>query len=148
MCPALIGRQWWVIKSPIAQIIVCGVCVPFSYWSVNSNLHPMTLCLIVSKLRSYSSTCINRDITKTSLSLGRDEFIAANVYGTLIKSYTRISTCVTTKFQNFAGDEINRQDSCRQHNIRVLPGGTEVKVINCVRYFQGQRESSHTRVRM
>lgn len=55
MDETLVRGQRRVVKSPISQIIVGAVPIPFLNWKVNGDLHPMSLSLIVPKFRRVAS---------------------------------------------------------------------------------------------
>ena len=54
--PTLIRRQWRVIESPVSQIILCGIGIPLLDRSMDSNLHPVPLRLVVSIFGGDAST--------------------------------------------------------------------------------------------
>lgn len=51
---ALIGSERGVVEAPVHEIIHRAITVPFFYWEIDCDLHPVALGLVVSIPRRSS----------------------------------------------------------------------------------------------
>ena len=41
--PRHVRREWWIVKTPVQQVVLRAVAIPIFQWQRGCNLHPMTL---------------------------------------------------------------------------------------------------------
>lgn len=61
MSKALVGGERGVVEAPVGEIVGAGVAVPLRRRSMQSDLHPMPLSLVVAILRRGSLAGVRAD---------------------------------------------------------------------------------------